>query len=141
MSKFLFLDFDGVLHSSTTTNSNQFFTRSVLLDETLEMFECNIVISSSWRFHYSFDFLVSKLSKNTRDKVIGATGDPYIGRYSRFNEITQYLNSKNIVNADWVSLDDSVYEFPEKCQNLIQCNPNTGLTIKECQLLKEWLSK
>ena len=41
---------------------------------------------------------------------------------------------------DWRALDDSYWEFPQGCSQLIRCNPNTGLTQREVKLLSEWLS-
>lgn len=139
MNKILFLDFDGVLHPSSTSHPSELFSQNDLLEKTLENVDCEIVISSSWRFHTPFESLKSNLPINVRKLVSGVTGDPHIGSHSRFNEITQYLMMKNIRDFDWISLDDSAYEFPVNCQNLIKCNPNTGLTIKECSLLRKWL--
>jgi hypothetical protein len=139
VKKFLFLDFDGVLHPTTTTHPSELFSKNRLLEETLQNIDCEIVISSSWRFHTSFESLISNLPMSIRKQVTGVTGDPYVGSHSRYNEITQYLKTSCLNDVKWISLDDSVYEFPENCLNLIQCNPNTGLTIKECSRLSEWL--
>ncbi len=140
-NKFLFLDFDGVLHPTTTKNFSDYFSKNELLEETFKNYECNIVISSSWRFHYSLDILKNKLPTNIKKLVIGDTGDPYIGQFSRFNEISEFLKKNKVLNIDWVSLDDSYFEFPPNCYNLIRCNPNTGLAQNECQILQNWLSK
>jgi hypothetical protein len=141
LKKFLFLDFDGVLHPTTTKDSSELFSKSKLLKKTVEKSDCEIIISSSWRFHTSFDSLIQNLPTTLRKLVTGVTGDPYIGKYPRYNEIIQYLEKNNIVNVDWISLDDSFFEFPTNCQNLIICNPNIGLTSRECSLLEEWLTK
>lgn len=141
MKKLLFLDFDGVLHPTTTNHSSEFFSKNQLLEETLLFGKCEVVISSSWRFHYSLELLLKNLPLNLSQIVTGITGNPHIGNYSRYNEILNYLREKDLVDVDWMSLDDSYYEFPPNCPNLIRCNPNTGLTINECILLKNWLSK
>ena len=71
----------------------------------------------------------------------GVTGEPYIGKYSRYHEIVGYLNEREKRLADWRALDDSFLEFPEGCENLITCNPNTGITTQEVNQLIDWLNK
>lgn len=135
--KFLFLDFDGVLHP-TTTNPSEFFSKNELLEKTLEKANCEIVISSSWRFHMPLTKLVSNLPLSIRALISGITGDAHIGVHARYNEIVQYLNANSSYGIDWVALDDAYYEFPSDCKNLIKCNPNTGITLKECNHLRDW---
>ena len=141
MNKFLFLDFDGVLHPATLNDNSELFSKNKLLEQTFLNLHCNIVISSSWRFHHSFDSLKNKLPAEVRRLIVGVTGDPYIGQFSRFNEIIEYLKEIKSISADWISLDDSYYEFPPNCPNLIRCNPNTGMSFNESILLKNWLEK
>jgi len=43
--------------------------------------------------------------------------------------------------AEWMALDDSWIDFPEGCENLIRCNPNTGITDQEMKQLIDWLKK
>ena len=73
-------------------------------------------------------------------KTIVKVVNPKIGEYSRYNEILSYLKSIDKPFMRWITLDDSLFEFPNKCENLIECNPNTGLEISEVKKLKEWLS-
>jgi len=49
--KYLFLDFDGVLHS--TRDNSQLFERLKLLMPLIDKYVFNIVISSSWRFQFN----------------------------------------------------------------------------------------
>jgi hypothetical protein len=104
-------------------------------------FPCQIVISSSWRFSYNLDEMKDKLPKAISKNVIGVTGDAYIGPYPRFNEIQEYLLSRNKSLYGWRALDDSKIEFPNGCTDLILCDPNTGLASKQIQELKKWLQK
>ncbi len=76
-------------------------------------------------------------SKDLQTKVVGVTGDPYVGAYARFHEINAYV-SKHVI-TDWRALDDSYWEFPKGCPQLIRCNPNTGLSLTEVSLVKSWI--
>ena len=41
--------------------------------------------------------------------------------------------------SDWVALDDSAFEFPSPCPQLMHCNPNTGLQPTQIEALVNWL--
>ena len=71
--------------------------------------------------------------------VSGVTGEAYIGQYSRYHEIVGYLHDRNKHFAEWMAIDDAWVEFPKYCENLIRCNPNTGITDQEVKLLIDWL--
>jgi hypothetical protein len=77
----------------------------------------------------------------TRPLVIGITGEAHIGQYSRYHEIVGYLHHKDPHFLEWKALDDSWIDFPEDCENLIRCNPNTGITDQEVKLLVNWLNQ
>jgi hypothetical protein len=99
------------------------------------------VISSSWRFHFDLDEIKLRLPEVMQPLVIGVTGEAYIGQHSRYHEIVGYLHDKDKHIANWKALDDSWIEFPEDCENLIRCNPNTGITDQEVKQLIDWLKK
>jgi hypothetical protein len=136
MKKILFLDFDGVLHN-TTSSPELLFNKMDLLIDALQENPCSIVISSSWRFHHDLDQLKKYLDQIS-NLIIGTTGAPYVGRFPRYNEIKEYLN-QNAPFADWRALDDSFLEFPKLCPELILCNPKTGITEKEKVKISQWL--
>jgi HAD domain in Swiss Army Knife RNA repair proteins len=138
VKKILFLDFDGVLHN-TTSSEDQLFNRLDLLAEALQTNPCSIVISSSWRFHHDISKLKDYLQPISK-LIIGTTGEPFIGRFPRYNEIKEYV-LKNFPFANWRALDDSFLEFPKDCMELILCNGKTGLTKKETIELSDWLKK
>ncbi len=133
--KTLFLDFDGVLHP--TAHGSALFSQLPLLEKALEGLSCQMVISSSWRFHLNLNQLRQHFSNDLQTKVVGVTGDPYVGAYARFHEINAYVSGNGI--TDWRALDDSYWEFPKGCPQLIRCNPNTGLSVSEVDLVKQWL--
>jgi hypothetical protein len=135
--KVLFVDFDGVLHP--TTHGSNLLSQLPLLESAIESHDCALVISSSWRFHLEIDDLKKHFSSSVRNKIVGVTGEAYIGAYARFHEINAYVDLHGV--SDWRALDDSYWEFPDKCPNLIRCDPNTGVTVSELEKLSVWLSR
>ena len=150
-NKYLFLDFDGVLHPDrySLTNydpdrvfkNNEIFSQAPLLADLLTEYPCQIIISSSWRFTHSLEEMKEKLPKSIAKNFIGATGEAYVGPHPRYNEIKEYLISSNKSLFSWRALDDSKIEFPNGCTDLILCDPNTGIASKQIQELKKWLQK
>ena len=139
-NKILFLDFDGVLHSSMCDSEKQ-LSQAPLLAALMTEFPCRIVISSSWRFQYTLEQIKKILPKAISNQVIGMTGDAFDGTFQRYNEIKFYLQVHGKTLADWKALDDSHNEFPKNCGNLILCNHITGLGHKQLMELKKWLQK
>jgi len=137
MNKLLFLDFDGVLHPTHFAGENP-FNRVHLLEESLTSSDLGIVISSSWRFTHSIEKLQKILPSSISNLIVGTTGAPIVGAYPRFKEIQAYLQHSNVL--DWRALDDSYWEFPTPCPELIRCNPNTGISEKQIQELNQWIS-
>ena len=135
--RFLFLDFDGVLHP--TTHGSVLFSNAHLLEGIFSKQQCNIVISSSWRLHVDLEEIKLRLPDVIQPHIIGVTGNAYIGQYARYNEIVGYLYDRDKHFVEWKALDDSWTEFPDGCENLIRCNPNTGITDREAKLLIDWL--
>ena len=135
--KYLFLDFDGVLHP--TSHGARLFSNAPLLEEALNLYPCQIIVSSSWRFHHDIDKIKMSLPEGIRRMIQGETGDAYLGQYARYHEIVGYLYDRDKHFANWKALDDSWTEFPDGCDNLISCNPNTGITGLEIERLINWL--
>ena len=136
MNKLLFLDFDGVLHPTHFAGQDP-FNRVHLLEETLVGSNIELVISSSWRFTHSLEKLQKLLPNSISNLVIGVTGSPVIGKHPRYQEIMIFLQSHAAIN--WKALDDSYWEFPTPCSELIRCNPNTGISEKQMQELSQWM--
>ena len=135
--KLLFLDFDGVLHS-VKANKQELFCKAPLLSNFLRANPCEIVISSSWRLHFSLEELKQRLQPPLANLIVGKTGPCEMGRRSRFAEIQNYI-SKNKPQANWRALDDSIKDFPVDCPELIHCDPYEGITEKEIILLSNWI--
>lgn len=138
MDKILFLDFDGVLHPTHFAGENPFHCVD-LLEGALADQSLGIVISSSWRFTHPLEKIRKLLPGSISKLVIGTTGRPVIGKYPRFQEIQAYLLSHG--QANWRALDDSYWEFPSPCAELIRCNPNTGISNKQVDILTAWLAQ
>lgn len=137
--KLLFLDFDGVLHPNHCDPClwlQHMPALTACLSET--QVPCGVVISSSWRFHHSLFDLVELFPPKLQEMVVGVTGDAYIGQYSRYNEIKAYLKLFQ-KGLEWRALDDSSWEFPSPCPQLILCDGAIGLDDSVIMSLGAWL--
>jgi hypothetical protein len=137
-AKYLFLDFDGVLHPSLC-NDNDRFSKVNLLSQALTFPVCQIIISSSWRFQFTLDQLKKILPGSISNLVVDVTGEALNGQYARYNEIKHWLENKQKPFADWIAIDDSINEFPPNCPNLIATKSSQGITKEQIIKLKEWL--
>ena len=136
--KIVYLDFDGVLHPTSLVTEG-LFSRVHLLEPLFEDGLASIVISSSWRFTHLLPALQAKLPNSLAKCVIGMTGDAMTGKHARYQEIINHVHTLE-GPIDWRALDDSYWEFPSHCQELIRCNPNTGVGPKEVAQLRTWLT-
>ncbi len=134
--KTLFLDFDGVLHP-TLAQPSALFIHGASLAEALRPYPVNIVISSSWRFHFSKEDYLANLPVELSDQVIGVTGNAHVGKLARWHEIQQYVKKHRVI--DWRALDDSAFEFPLGCGQLIACDGSIGVASAQLDLLSIWL--
>jgi len=91
----LFLDFDGVLHSTTTSIEN-LFHRAPLLNELLKQRPCHVFISSSWRFNLDLSQIKSKFAEPFSFLMIGKTGYTEIGRWPRHSDIKNPFSLTNL---------------------------------------------
>ncbi len=141
--KYIFVDFDGVLHPSPS--NGEIFSQSKIFSEKLYQHKNNfhIVISSSWRETYDYEDIVEAFDANIRDRVIGVTPilENNLHPLGRYNEIISYCKDNNILESDWLAIDDMPHLFPKDCPNLIVTNPKTGITEKELELLESFLNK
>ena len=125
----LFLDFDGVLHPSLCLEAEH-FCRRPLFEEVMRRFPAvRIVISSSWRHHFDLVRLRPCFSGDIAERIDDTTplwvpGGPA----NRFQEIMAFVCSRGLDEAGWLALDDSAFEFPRGCANLVLCDGRFGLT-------------
>lgn len=139
--RLLFLDFDGVLHPTHCIEESYFSNLHKLLAIIGQhQDQLRIVISSSWRFHYTWDELLAFFPQQTHRQIVGATGPTIPGTYGRLNEILAYLDDYRGW-ADWRALDDDAEGFPDDCPQLIRCDGMKGLGPNEMDQLKSWLGQ
>jgi hypothetical protein len=137
--KLLFLDFDGVLHPNHCDDDQWFSNLNhflAFLDRCPEA--PRIVVSSSWRFHYTWDELLAFFPERFHVLMAGTTGPVIPGRLSRFREIQAYLDDYRGWE-DWRALDDCAWEFPDDCPQLIRCDGARGLDDRALASLAAWL--
>ena len=139
MKKLIFLDFDGVLHPNFSQEGDYFSQTGFLLDALNGIAgDVEIIISSSWRFHWPKDVLLKKLPKPLALLVTGVTPMVEPGRHQRYREIHGYLRSR-LGRLDWRALDDAANEFPKGCAELIECDGRVGLDDTSVAQLRKWL--
>lgn len=141
----LFLDFDGVLNSTQTDFLSDFdFQQYPFADRAYELNfdsylinvlnkvmgflpEVKIVISSSWRTHYTLEEIRVKMYLNGfkyTTRVVDITPNTKI---SRGDDIKAYCQSKRI--EDYCILDDSNDMLPEQMERFVQTNELIGFNI------------
>ena len=139
--KYLFLDFDGVLHGEQ--ENWELFSHMNMLCSALLSYKdsLRIVISSSWREDYPLAVLQSHFWSELRSIVIGVTPihESSFDPLARFGEIKDYCQKNNISDEHWMALDDMARLFPENCTNLILTNAKTGLTKENLMVLIDFL--
>ena len=113
------------------------FCHAQALSDSLAGSDCAIVISSSWRFHYSTEEISAYLPKPLMARVVGMTGPAVIGPHPRYHEILTWLATSK--GHDWRAIDDSAFEFPARCDELIHCEGSRGLGVDQLMKLRCWL--
>lgn len=122
----IFLDFDGVLHGSSTP-----FFHSVPLIETLvERLNAYVVFSTDWRESQSLEQLKSYFSESFRKRVIGTTPVLDLDVHRRYNECLAFL--AEIRCKQWLVIDDRGDLFPSSA-NLYLTDCNTGFDEKDTE--------
>jgi len=125
----LFLDFDGVLHPGLCDPADYLCCLPFLEDVLRTHNSVQIVVSSSWRHSYTVKVLRQLFSPDLRHRVAGTTPPSQPGTsFARFTEIRAWLSMNARPNDQWLALDDSAFEFPRGCPNLLRCNGKSGLT-------------
>jgi hypothetical protein len=137
LRKILFLDFDGVLHPAWG-NSLPEFVHAHALAQALMGRPCEIVISSTWREHYSLAQLKEFLLPELAGRVIGVLGADQRPPYVRSKNIEVWLDAQSGL-VEWRALDDSAAEFQPGCPQLILCDGNTGFGDSQSRELRDWL--
>ena len=140
--KFVFLDFDGVLHG-TNQHSLGLFEHIHAFCDTVRPFlsTVQIVISSAWRETHNLEKLKGFFTTDIAQLIVGVTPQN-IDSYKeggRQREIMDYCKINNILNEQWVALDDMYRFFSDNCKNLIWVDGETGLSKKNLEDLTNFL--
>lgn len=165
----IFLDIDGVIatHKEFFTNRNKFYQKNPIakelgipypfnkgcveiLNDLLDEFECQIVLSSDWKLHYNLEELNRIFIFNgVKQSPIDITED---FRYSglmlsmwRASEIKAYIDKNNI--DKWITIDDLLlggwfkdFNDEDKCFLTVDTMglKQSGLKDKIIKKLNEW---
>ena len=145
---YIFLDFDGVLHTHWQTGKDRFSQTDVLVKLIKLLKEktsgnCHIVFTTSWRNHFSVDELSDYLqlkSNELIDVVSSFNVTPNIPSKSRYLEIKKYCldHGIDITGADKtqhiVILDDVEDLFTD--ENGVNIIKHDNIDINAQQLKK-----
>lgn len=142
--KYLFLDFDGVLHGKEFNMAP--FCHSQLFCEMLYPYKhlFKIIISSSWRAEYNLEQLCEFSRLHIlKDNMIDITPieADFFDQYGRYKEIHSFCNKNNILMHQWLAIDDVSELFPSDCTQLILTNYATGITHENLHEIILWLNK
>ncbi|MCG7657519.1 HAD domain-containing protein [Wielerella bovis] len=141
----IFLDFDGVLHSTYTFQSNQMFSQLPIFETFFrqpEYAKIEFVISSTWRYGRNLNELRQPFSLDIAARVIGKTPENIattrIG--SREQEILHYLRDTRREGEVWLALDDVRSYFDRHADRVYFCTAGTGLTERDLPLLAQMIA-
>ena len=140
--KYVFLDFDGVLHGESQYSTGLFEHIEVFCD-TVRPFSdtTQIVISSSWRETHNLEKLKVFFASDIAKLIVGVTPQRPDGykKGGRQKEIMDYCKENNISNNQWMALDDMERFFNTDCSNLILVDAESGLSEKNLEDLEKFL--
>lgn len=134
--KYIFLDFDGVMHPEGKT---PFSCADIFASSIKDKKDLFIVFSTSWREYSTVEKLSLYLPESIRHKCIGKTPlikDCY--KNARYKEIINYNEHNFIQNNEWIAIDDLPVLFPRDCKNLILTNPKIGFGEREALLVQKF---
>ncbi len=132
--KLIFLDFDGVLNCDLSVSQlgtrYKFWSPSITaLNELLAESGARIVISSTWREHWTLSENVASLERAglLPGRVVGKTS---VSDRERGIEIDSWLKSVPYRIESFVILDDKE-DMAMHRQRLVRVDPKVGLGVKE----------
>jgi hypothetical protein len=118
----LLLDIDCVVHPVGSRPSDWMSCKGAFEQWVRRYSNLRLVFSSSRRQLYPLKVLQGHSSADVGARIIGATPRITDARpQRRHREILAWLARNRAVNAVWFALDDSAYEFPAQCPQLVSC--------------------
>lgn len=156
--RFLYLDFDGVLHPAdvwlipgqgfrlgVSSEGHTLFEHANLLADMLRPYEdVRIVLSTSWVSGIGFQAALTRLPTELACLVVGATFEPSLhgrqfGTVARGYQILEHVKRNKV--TDWAAIDDDSRDWPdEEREHLIPTDAVRGLDDSTSQArLTAWL--
>ena len=137
----VFLDFDGVMHPAGCQTSRYFCQRDLFEAVMREHPSAGIVITSTWRHAYPMAEIRRFFSPDIAQRIVGKTPthEDETDEHIRYREIRALLQHPKVAGARWIAVDDSDFEFPEGCPNLVLCDSDRGFDDEAAQSLRERL--
>lgn len=145
----IFLDFDGVLHpehDNEPTPAEDIFCHLPRFEAVMREFPMvEIVISSMWRYQFTFDQLRARFSPDIAARIIGTTPqtERIDGKYlpaRREGEILGWLAATGRNDEPWIALDDAAWQFAQHRDRLVACTWHVGFDDQAAMLLRTELN-
>jgi hypothetical protein len=134
----IFLDFDGVLHSSPPAEQGVFCHLDRFEDVIRRYADLDVVLSTSWREVFPWAEIMSFFSDDVQPRLIDKT--PILPGAGRYAEILAWIK-QNQYHSPWVALDDSEQKFPANCEQLCLCDTATGFDEVATQRLASLINQ
>ena len=134
----VFLDFDGVMHPVGCETSRYFCRRDSFEAVMRDHPEVRIVIASTWRQAYPMAEIKRFFSPDIAERIVGKTPthEDEDDEHIRYREIRALLQNPKVAGAKWIAIDDSGFEFPDGCPNLLLCDSARGFDDQAAKALR-----
>jgi hypothetical protein len=141
----IFLDFDGVLHpqyDGQPVPDAVAFCHLPRFELVMREFpSVEIVISSLWRYQFSFSNLKARFSEDIRPRIIGTTpllryDDGFYVPAKREQEILRWLADNERIGEAWLALDDAVWQFQNHQDRVVACLHYRGFDEEVAKTLR-----
>ena len=138
----VFLDFDGVMHPAGCDTSRYFCNLAAFEAVMREHTNVAIVIASTWRNAYPLSELKRHFSPDIGSRIVGKTPtwEDESDEHIRYREIRDFLKHPKLAGLRWIAVDDSEFEFPPGCGNLLVCDSTRGFDAAAADALRKRLA-
>jgi hypothetical protein len=143
MERYLYVDWDGVLHDSSVfytpergpyidTPGRTLFEWVPILEHILAPHpDVKIILSTSWVARFGMEGTAAWLPASLRKRVVGTTADGVKDPWScpRGQQVLRAAQHRGIQDGWWLAIDDDAYQWPrEYLDRLVKTNGATGLS-------------
>lgn len=145
----LFLDFDGVLHPEFCHESRHFSCLPAFEHVLRQVPDCDVVITSIWRFQMPPESLRARFSPDVATRVIGVTPERSqltdlpgsLLSFEREAECHAWLRANGRSALPWLAIDDRPWLYRPFCPTLFLVDGKQGLTMPVAEALIARLGK